>query len=348
MNWFKKNPLFSTALLVLALIILAQIALIFLHRGNLADARQELQNVQSERERLLSREPTPTSENAANVEEELEAHREWLGSLKELFADPQVVEEFFGDAPTDSTQQAFFELDRWRNRTIQRFAAEGMLRRPDDVNLGFQQHSESVPSNLIETVHRQRVIAEFLLNELFEANPESLVRVNRQNPDRFDVDEDETTTRFRRPQARGTREDGDFFDMPALLTLYRPGEISTEGFRIVFTGQTETLRNYLSALQESEYPIFIRNVDVQPVDTRDRSRARSDDTEELARQLGLDDDEDGPTGGGQIDVSVLEDLDAEERERLRPIIGNVVNRFAVTIEFVTLQDSDNSEDDPNL
>ncbi|MCC5790212.1 MAG: Amuc_1100 family pilus-like protein [Opitutales bacterium] len=348
MNWFKKNPLFCSTLLALAILIIAQIALLFVQYGKLTDSRQDLENLVSERDRLLSREPAPVPENAEIVEEELAAHEELLNSLVEFFADGALLEEFFGTPPSDSSQ-AFFDITTWRTQTLQKFARAGMIRNPDEINLGFQRHASQVRrEEPIEKIHRQRIIVDYLLDRLYEASPETLVRVNRQDPTRHDQEEEAEDSRFRRPQTSVGRTDGDFFEIPPAITLRRPGIIKTEGVRLVFTGQTETLRNFLEDLQDSEYPIFIRNITVEPVETRQRSRVRGDETEQLVRILERFEEEGGPTGGGEIDVSVLEQLGSEERERLRPIIGTVINRFTVTIEFVTLSESGNSPEIPNL
>ncbi|MCH8474257.1 MAG: Amuc_1100 family pilus-like protein [Opitutales bacterium] len=348
MNWFKKNPLFCSTLLALVILIVAQIALVFVQYGKLTDSRQNLDDLVGERDRLLAREPAPVPGNAEIVEEEQDAYEELLDSLADFFAEGAQLEEFFGTPPSDSSQ-AFFDISTWRTQTVQKFGRSGMIRNPDEINLGFQRHASQVRrEEPIEKIHQQRIIVDYLLDRLYEATPETLVRVSRQDPTRHEREEEVETTRFRRPTPSLDRTEGDFFEIPPAVTLRRPGIIESEGFRLVFTGQTDTLRSFLDDLQNSEYPLFIRNVRVEPTETRERSRVRGDETEQLVRILERFEGEDGPTGGGEIDVSVLEELGTEERERLRPIIGTVINRFTVTIEFVTLSESENSSEIPNL
>lgn len=347
MNWFKKNPLFSTTLLILFILIIGQVALLFMQYGKLTDSRQSLESLSTERDRLLQREPAPIPENAETIREELEAYENLLSSVKDLFADPESLSDFFGTFPADNSQ-ALFDISTWRTETLGKFTQAGMISNPAEINLGFQRHASTVRrEEPIEKIHRQRVIVDYLLGHLFEANPERLRRVSRQDPQR-DQAEERTDTRFRRPAPTTGRTEGDFFEMPPLLTLRQANAIESEGFRISFTGQTSSLRRFLDSLQNSQLPLFVRNVEVRPLEGQRRARARIDETEELLQIISRFEEEGGPTGGGELDVSVLEELGTEERERLRPIIGTVINEFIVTVEFVTLTEDPNLEEISNF
>ena len=339
MQWFKKNPIFCSVLLALGLLIILQIAFLISKQAELADARTNLENQVRERDRLYARQPSPVAENAAFVEEDKEAHLDTLTQLRDIYKVEGRVEELFASPPSTNTA-AFFEISQWRVDTLRQFREVGMVRDgQDEINLGFRTHATEVSSDdPIERIHRQRKIIDYLIQSLYKAEPDSLIRVRRHDPKEVLEEEaqEEDFTRFRPQMRTGTRE-GDFFTINPRLTLRRPGLITTEPIEIVFTGQTDTLRTFLDELQTMKYPIFIRNIAAEPLVVRDR-RDRQAETERL-QELITRFEEDEDEGVGEIDLSILDELSEEELERLRPIIGRIIHRFTVTVEFVQLQES---------
>ena len=49
------------------------------------------------------------------------------------------------------------------------------------------------------------------------------------------------------------------------LSVRRPGEVETVAFRVEFSGQTATLRNFLTALAALPQPFLVRSVEVEPL-----------------------------------------------------------------------------------
>lgn len=347
MSWIKKNPLFFALLTGLSLVLIIQLVLLFQFRGNAQQARENLDSQIAQRDRLFNQRPTPVPTNVEAMDQDQMRHEARLREFRDLVQGFGDVEALFAGVP-DTNANAFFEISRWRVATEQRFRSARMLT-GDQPNLGFNEYRSQVPLNApLDIIHQQRRVVSFLLDQLYETRPQRLVRVQRDDPEVLIRPATEETadrrgaTTTRRPEFApsrsgfGTETQGDYFVISPHLTVRTPGMIETLAFRVVFDGQTSNLRNFLQRIQEMEYPLFVRNIRVEPLEVERGRRDLQDDSDIVDFLRRDSEDSEIPEGGGQVD---FDRLTPEQKEILRPIIGNVANRFTVTLEFVRLTES---------
>jgi hypothetical protein len=89
------------------------------------------------------------------------------------------------------------------------------------------------------------------VGKLLESNPQALLAVRRERPG---------AEAARDSRARAD----DFFEWDRALTLRQPRLIESDAFRLEFSGQTGTLRGFLSSIAQNRLPFVVRCVDVEP------------------------------------------------------------------------------------
>jgi len=109
------------------------------------------------------------------------------------------------------------------------------------------------PSEQIRDVFIQKQVLEYLVTKLFEANPLSIIDISR-TPVVADPSKIEKTL-------AGNVSTGLFIIDP-LTSAQQPGAIATLGFRIKFSGYTNSLRALLLSLPEFPLPLVVRSVEV--------------------------------------------------------------------------------------
>ena len=313
MHWFKRNPIFSTILILLGLVLAAEVVVLILERNKVEEVRRSYENKVQEYERLRHHSPSLTRENLDLVRQDLRNVEENLTSVRATLGAEADVSELFADVPGDSTE-AFFDLrafeDRYRElaRTVVREDGEGVRIR-DNESFGFSRYrSQGPPSQLIEEVYKQRQIAGYLLETLFAARPVELVRLRREDvAARHGV------------SAPGGGEGEELFTIPETMSARIPGFVETYPFQVTFTGHTWVLRDFLNRLAGFELPILVRGVEVAP------AGAVADGARRQRRTPGASEAE----------------TPASEENGAVPIVSPQLNRFVVTLEYIELVSPDN-------
>lgn len=314
MHLFKKNPVFSTVLSLLGLVLAAGVVVLILERNNVEEVRRNYEDKVQEYERLLHHSPSLTRENLELVRQDLSNVEENLNAVRAALGAEADVAELFADVPGDSTE-AFFDLrafeDRYRElaRSVAREDGEGVRIR-DNETFGFSRYrSQGPPAQLIEEVYKQRQIAGYLLETLFAARPVELVRLRREDvAARHEV------------SAPGGGEADELFTIPQAMSARIPGFVETYPFQITFTGHTWVLRDFLNRLAGFELPVLVRSVEVE-------SAAAARDGARRERQTPP-----GPASG----------TPQSAENGAVPIVSPQLNRFVVTVEFIELVSSDNN------
>ncbi len=311
MHWFKRNPVFGTILTILGLILAAQVVVLVLERNNLEQVRRSYESKVFEYERLLNHSPSLTRENLDLVVQDRRNVEDNLASIKAALGAEADVADFFGVAPATS-QDAFFDLqnflDAYRERARQVGGEEGEgVRLRDNESFGFSRYgTRGPPSALIEDVHKQRRIAEFLLDTLFEARPVELVRIRREDvAERRGID------------APGGGDREDIFTIPETMSARIPGFVETYAFQLTFTGYTATLRDFLNRLSAFEVPVLVRGVEVVPANGAGSGTAATRE-----RRI--------PVASPAATEAAGEDNGAV------PIVTPHLSRFVVTVEYIEL------------
>lgn len=278
------KPLRQNLLLVVVLLALAAIgaeAWLLARAG--AQARRALtalEQKKQERDWLARQTPVPSEANEKAVAAELAAVRARIAGLRAALQ-PRTPEPLAAVAPAKPMDE-FFELANLVEKARAQAITTRVTLRPDE-RFGFATYANEGPAaDLLGPVHRQQLAVQSLLEPLFESRPLALLGVRRQPP-------------AANPTVRSGGED--FFSLDPGLSLRQAGVVETEAVRLEFTGQTSTLRSFLTGLTTLRHPVVVRSVEVEPLP---------------------------PAGGARaVDASV-------------PVVRQSLSKFAVTVEFVLL------------
>jgi hypothetical protein len=214
-------------------------------RRGQAALRRELR----ERDRLLAQAPALDAENEQAIAADLERTRR---ARAEERAGWPCSEAGHGaeTAPTRTTE-AFFDLARFVERTRAAAGAANVALRPDE-RFGFAGYAnEGPPAEILPQIHRQRVVSELIVACLLAAHPPALLAWRREAVGAVP------------PAARNQVED--YFFMDRTLSVRRPGDVETTAFQVEFSGQTATLRNFLTGLADFPAALLVRSVEVEPL-----------------------------------------------------------------------------------
>ncbi len=308
MHWFKRNPIFFSILILLAIVFVVEVFLLLRERSNVEEVRQTMDAKISEYDRLRTYSPSLVRENLELAEEDLVQVEENLASVRAALGAEADVADLFVSVPSDTTE-AFFDLtsfvDDYRRRAANATGEDGPgVRISDDEYFGFSRYRNSgPPSELIEDVYKQRQIMGHLLDTLFSAGPEELIRARRGDvAARRDVS-----------VPSGSRDD--VFTIAPEISARIPGFVETYPFQFTFVGYTSTLRAFLNRLAEFEMPILVRSVEVTRAEGGDRAGERRE------RRTAATQTE----GNGAV-----------------PIVEAHRSRFVVTVEFIELASPDDA------
>ncbi|HTL66307.1 MAG TPA: Amuc_1100 family pilus-like protein [Lacunisphaera sp.] len=254
-------------------------AWIWCHAGRAARrALAKLDATRAERDRLGRQSPAPTAEYEEAVHDRIEAVRGMLAGLRaELAATDQVTPASVPAKPVD----AYFEIAAFVERTRTEAAEAGVTARAGE-RFGFAAHASAGPRpELVEAVGRQRAEIEQLIETLLASQPRALLAVQRERPltdaERSQRKQPDGPAAAQSSIARGREDEtavADFFDFDPVQSIRRRGLIDTDAFRLEFTGPTTSLRSFLNRLATSRWPVVVRNVEVEPVSSENRSSSR--------------------------------------------------------------------------
>jgi hypothetical protein len=168
----------------------------------------------------------------------------------------------------ETTAAAFFDLVEFGGRMRERARQVG-VRLSADERFGFAEHANTGPEpELIAAVFRQRIIVEHLLEVLWNARPDDLIAVRREQPRTTD------TVRSERDEAARARDDGgSFLALEPGVSARRTGAIEATAFRLEFVGHTPVLRRLLNSIAEDEWPLSVRLVEASPAGLREGERS---------------------------------------------------------------------------
>lgn len=279
MNRPRINVLLLAGLLGAA-VIGAEIWLLQRARTGATRAQAALEQKKQERDRLARQTPAPTGETEAALAAELAVGRRHLANLRDsLQARP--LDPFAGPV-ADSPMDAFFQLAGLVEQARAQAITTRVSLRPEE-RFGFAAFANEGPvAELLAPVHRQQQAVRLLLEPLFESRPLTLLGVRRTAP-----------------VTVGRNGGEDLFTLDPALSLRSAGLVETEPVRLEFTGQTSTLRTFLTGLAALRTPVVVRSVEVELL----------------------------PPAGGLRPVGA---------ERPQPVVRQSLSRFAVTAEFILL------------
>ena len=311
MGFIKKNLIFTIIMAVCILAFAAGLYFAFAESGKIDQKKQKITSAESQLKSMRFADPAPTPENvdasAANV-------AELKAGLKKIREDlergARVTTSTDGIGVMAGIQQFISNYQRKAATHTDKDGEPFEIIVPDDFAFGFEQYLDEATmlddDELIPVLDKQRQILSYLLNKLYEAEPESIVSVEREVLEQ---------------KAEGSSSAKGFAIHPA-ITAKVPGAINTLAFRLAFTGYTDSLRRLLNDLAKFDLPIVVRSIEV------DRPSGMST-TAKVPANNDLD------AFFGVFDGGSNSELEAPE-EAQKPVISENISTFTVVLEFIEI------------
>lgn len=265
MNFIKRHPLFTTIIAAFVLLILGEAWYVYMLRAEVVAAEQDVRQRIAEIESLQRRKPAPVADNLRVARDDFAQNAEVLATMLRVLnvTGPDDLEFFKGEPAT--RPDAWFEISQFVDRMTSE-ARKSNVRLNADERFGFAAFTFEGPEPAyIRSVYRQHRIVEYLLGKLFAARPRALLAVQREQP--LPVGETAAAPTAPRPaplqnQGGPNTGAGEIFVIDPQVSARTPGYVDTLAFRIIFSGQTNSLRGFMNALAAPDIPLVVRSVEV--------------------------------------------------------------------------------------
>jgi hypothetical protein len=302
MNALRKIPLFAATLGLIALIALGEGWCLFERVQASRKAQVKLEQKRREFRSVSAIEPAPTAENATAIEADLARTTHALEIMQAgLRGRGPTAESLRTAVVPERRPDAYFDIATFVEKMRERAQRAGVALRPD-ARFGFAEYTNVGPElELIPAVFRERLIAQYLLEALFDAHPRQLVAMQRERP----LTKAERAAAANASTSRSGGADAgapDYVEIDPRVSARVPGFVDATAFRLTFVGQTGVLRALLNKLAGFELPLVVRSVEVESAGPT------------------VDGSSSGPSAAGAIE----------------PLIRRTFSRFTVTVEFIDL------------
>lgn len=328
MGFFKQNPLFSGLVALFLLLFIAGVVFIFMASGSASDAKKAFARAESSYRSALALNPAATPANLQASEENVE---KLAKALEAQVATTKGSAPFIISQTPPTTEAAMlFQLEAFKEQFTKDAAMvvpfgksddEPGIGLPEDFNFGFSRFLEEgdpPPTEFIPIVFEQKEILAYLLRKLYDSKPNSIESVQREMKEEVIPAETQPGTASANNRPSRDRLKKDEFEV-GKISAQVPGAIETLGFRIVFTGYTQSLRLFLKQLEEFELPLVVRSVEVEPFQEQVTLADKKDDADNPFAIFGVETEE--PT---------QEELEAATE----PLIEDILSQFTVVVEHI--------------
>ena len=361
MNWYRKHPLFASALTLCALLVLGEGWLIY-DRFAASRAAQK-KRVEREAELMAMQDlvPVPTRPVATAIEADLARARRAVAAMQlELSGRGAAAERLAGAKVPAARTEAYFDLATFVEKTRELAKKNDVEIRPEAARLGFALYANEGPKeDRIASVFHQRQVVQYVLESLLEARPRSIFAVQRERA--LNKSEKEALLAAQaaaaavagggappEPPPEGVAGPGsppepespELFAIDPRVTARSPGYIDTTPVRVVFTGQTAVLRSFLNKLAGFELPVLVREVEVDRASAEEIAAAAVAPAEEGTVADAVDTP---PAPSVVLSVApkapaaaALPGKTLPKVPVATPIVSKPLSKFTVTVEYLDL------------
>lgn len=335
MKHFKKHPLFTAVFALLLAIFVAGIV----YDGILLDKNEKAQKSEFKARKSFETalKNDPTQKTLDDAEANLVRLREHLNMLdKDLSRDNTKV---LAPCPAKAGFELLELLVQKKNQWTS-LAQENGIALPENFSFSFGRYladgAKPPVDAAVPAIWRQASILENILTKLYSSKPKdsemSIVLIQREVlPEETDAKASPTVTGRR--SARYTRNvnAGETFEVPQYITARKKGSISALGYKIVFTGYTDAMRNFLNKLNGYDLMLVVRSVEVKPfVGTALRVKSATPELPSLSDEAALaaafeaTDESAAPAEAAPEVAAPVKD----------PVVTENVSEFTFIIEYV--------------
>jgi hypothetical protein len=271
-KFVKRHPVFVTIVALLVLVIMAEVFYVYVLRSRVTSAEQDVHRRIAEIDQLQRQKPTPMGENLRLARDDAARSGEVLANMLHVLnvTGPDDLDFFKGEPTT--RPDAWFEISQFVDRMTNEARTSNVELKPDE-RFGFTAFANEGPEPaFIRSVYRQHRIIEYLLGKLFAARPRALIAVQREEPAPLvaaggaaapapsPTPAPRSVAGSRSQPGGGTI--GEIFVIDPQVSARTPGYVDTLAFRIIFSGQTTSLRGFMNALAAPDIPLVVRSVEV--------------------------------------------------------------------------------------
>lgn len=349
MNWYRKYPIFALGLTACGVVALVEFALIYERFTASREAARRLEQCKVELDGMAQLNPPPTRAVATAIEADLAKAQKALAAMQgELTGRGPAAERIRKAKVPAARTDSFFDLATFVEKMRELAEKNGVELRPEAARFGFARYANEGPeTDRIESIFRQRQIAEYLLETLVEARPRVLLSIKRERtltkPER---EAKAAALANGQPTDAATSDAGsdspDYFVIDPRVSARVRGYVDTTAFRFVFIGQTATLRAFLNRLASFELPVLVREVEVEVATAEETLTPASAETPTPPA-----------TDSGTATSVVLSSESATSKPVATkvaksaagrssrtpiaiPIVSKALSKYTVTVEFVEL------------
>ena len=308
MDFFKKNLIFSTVIIVCLLTFFTGSFLALNESGAIGKAEQEMKSAQANLKNLRFSDPAPSMENVEASAENVAQLQSALNAIREdLQRGDRLSISSDGIGVMAGVQQFISDYQRKSSGQVDVNNEPAPISLPQDFAFGFQEYiDEAKPLSDPKSsavLDQQRQILSYLMDKLIEAKPTSLVSVEREVLEQVQI-----------------QQGGKSFQIDKAISSRVPGAIDTLAFRLSFTGYTDSLRSFLNNLAKFDLPIVVRSIDIQRQGgiKNTATSTNSNNLDSIFGAFGGSDDEEVP------------------KEAQKPVISENLSTFTVVLEFIEI------------
>ncbi len=325
----KSHPVFTITVSLLLAVALGAAVLLYLNLGKVSAAAREVEQKGQTLSDYTKRTPFPSQENLDAVTAEVARARELLAAMQAALKGrgehaARVQNAALPVGPTE----AYFDVANFVE-AMRTAATEAEITIPAGTRFGFSSHASTGPEReIIPQVHRQRLVAEYLLKTLFAAAPQELVSLQRNRPVAPGKTAQVAPTSKGKTSA-ATGPESDFFDIDSRMTAAVPGFVETTAFKVSFIGYSSALRKFLNEIASFDLPLVVRSVEVESVANKQETSRRP---ASAANALGA--------------LFGTTTTTAPAADTVKPIVEQVRSRFTVTIEYINMVEAASDDTQP--
>jgi len=300
MNAVRKHPAFFAGLIALGLFIVGEGWCVFQRVHAARSAQVQLEQRRRELRSIAAVQPAPTADNAARILGDLTRISGVLAALRTSLKGKGPGATLQNTPAPSRRIDAYFDIAAFVEKMRVRALECGVGLKTDE-RFGFTEYANAGPEpELIRAVFRQRLLAERVLEVLFQAHPRELLALQRERAPATG----ERVSRNEAASRQTTAHDGDYFEIDPDVSARVRGLVDTMAFRLVFTGQTAALRTFVNQIAELELPLAVRTIEVEPVAM----------------------------------TATVGSLAAGKTPAVLPLVPQSLSRFTVTVEYIELTD----------
>jgi hypothetical protein len=314
MGVIKKNPLFSLIVGLGILLFIAGAVLAILQMGKSSKANKQVKSAQQQLESLIYSQPAPSDYNLEASGNNVDALRSDLEEIRDnLERGANIDASSDGVSAVASIQQFISEFSaKTQNHENEKGESDPIIT-PANFAFGFERYigQVTVPENkaVIPLLDKQRQILSYLIDQLIESNPESILSIQRELVEVVVTDS----------SSSGPKQNS--FSISSEVSAKVPNAIDTMAFSIKFSGYTQSLRLFLNSLSEFELPIVVRSVKVERI-------KQKEGVQSAPRPRTIDDIFGGPGAGT---TTVVESVPEQ-----KAVITENLSSFTVILEFIDI------------